>query len=147
MVLSLISLTYATMVNASLDPSGLAHLSDGFVAGTVVDTAPRWSEGGIWTVARVEDAQGWVTEVWLRGGCLDGVCMTVSGVPVVDEGEQVYVFLRGREPTSFAQGLFHVMGDDAVRDVSTLAFAHGPAPVAAYRLHDLEIAARELPRR
>lgn len=147
MFLIFASFANATIVAASLDPAGLAQLSDGYVQGVVLDAAPRWSDGAIWTVARVEDARGWVSEVWLRGGCIQSVCMTVAGAPVVDEGDEVYVFLRGREPTSLSQGLFHLHGDEAVRDTATLAVAQGPKPVARYPLAELEWAAARLPRR
>lgn len=147
MFLALSSLVGATIVATSLDPAGLAQLSDGKAEGIVLDASARWSDGSIWTIARVEDENGWVTELWLRGGCIDEICMTVAGVPRVEEGDQLYVFLRGREPTSLAQGLFYVQGKDAVRDTATLAVAAGPRPMARYAVADLRSAAAGLPQR
>lgn len=147
MFLAMISFVGATMVAAALDPAGLARLSDGWAEGAVTETSTQWSEGSIWTIARLEDEHGRATELWLRGGCIDGVCLTVAGVPTVEQGDRLYVFLRGREPTSLSQGLFYVEGDTALRDTTALAVAQGPKPTARYALSDLRRAGAKLPQR
>lgn len=147
MFLAVISLVGATMVATALDPAGLARLSDGRAEGVVIHATARWSQGSIWTIAQLQHEDGHLTELWLPGGCVSGVCLTVAGVPRVEEGDQLYVFLRGREPTSLSQGLFYVQGDDAIRDTRALAMAQGPQPTARYALADLRDAGDDLPKR
>lgn len=147
MILALIVTASATMVSAALDPFALAALSDHVVQGTVIAVEPRWHKKLIWTVAVVQSSSGAENLVWMPGGCIDGRCLTVAGVPSVEAGDEVYVFMRGNELTSLSQGLFYVSGNIAVRDTRGLAVAHGARPEARYSLADLEAAAEKIPGR
>ncbi len=142
-MLTLIALAQATLVARGLDPSQLASLSDDTAYGDVVAVRTERTRQSLFTVATVRklDGRGDV-EVWLPGGCLDGLCLTVAGSPRVVTGERVFVFLHEGRPTSLAQGLFRVVGEEARRDVAGLAFATGAAPTPVYPLAALEVYAR-----
>ena len=135
----------ATVVSRHLDAHALAVLSDAAVLGDVQDVSARWSAGRIWTVATLylPDA-GAEAEVWIPGGCVGGVCLTVSGSPWVEEGETVFVFLRNGSPASLSQGLFHVQGDEAERDLGDLSFVHDDDVPDRVKVAALEEAARPL---
>lgn len=125
----LVAPAHATIVDHALDPSALAVLSDAAVFGDVIDVHSVWEGGLIWTVATLQltdmDAEA---DVWIPGGCVGDVCLTVGGAPWMAEGERVFVFLREGQPTSLAQGVFHVTGDSGVRDTTGLAFRDGGHP-------------------
>ncbi|MBM4366838.1 MAG: hypothetical protein FJ102_11545 [Deltaproteobacteria bacterium] len=148
MILALLASAQATMVAKALDPFALAILSDATAFGDVTEVETRWEGGMIWTVATLSlvdlDEEA---EVWIPGGCMSGLCLTVAGTPWVDEGERVFVFLRDEQPTSLAQGLFHVEGDVAVRDTEGLAVREGAKPQAAYEMSEIRRAEATVPRR
>lgn len=148
MILALVAAASATMVDRALDPFALAILSDATAFGDVTDVETRWEGGMIWTVATLSlvdlDEEA---EVWIPGGCLSGLCLTVAGTPWVSEGERVFVFLRDQQPTSLAQGLFHVEGDTAVRDTRDLAFRDGKEADAVYDMGEIRRAEATVPRR
>jgi hypothetical protein len=138
MMLALLSLAHATLVASALDPAGLARLSTSTVYGDVVSTRTERTARAIVTVATVRrlDGDGEV-DIRLPGGCYEGLCLTIAGVPTARVGERVFVFLRGDEPTSWAQGFFEVTGGVARRDVRGLAFLDHTAPEATYPLAQL----------
>jgi hypothetical protein len=138
-MLSLITLAHATLAARALDPTELAQLSNDTAYGDVVEVRTERTQGSLFTVATVQrlDGNGTV-DVWLPGGCEDGLCLTVAGSPRVTPGERVFVFLRNGSPTSLAQGLFRVHGGEATRDVRGLSFAAGPAPVPSFPIAVLE---------
>ena len=141
MLLTLVAAAQATLVAEALDPAALAVLSDATAFGDVVDVRTVWEGPAIWTVATLDlvDLDG-TADVWIPGGCVGGVCLTVAGAPWVEPGERIFVFLRKEKPTSLAQGLFHVRGEVAVRDVHGLAFVDGERPRAAVALAELRAA-------
>lgn len=148
MILALFATAQATVVAKALDPFALAIISDATAFGDVTEVETRWEGGMIWTVATLSlvdlDEEA---EVWIPGGCMSGLCLTVAGTPWVDEGERVFVFLRDDQPTSLAQGLFHVEGEVAVRDTEKLAFREGEKPQAAYEMSEIRRAEATVPRR
>lgn len=137
-MLLLISAAHATLVAAALDPEALAVLSDATAFGDVTDIRTVFENNQIWTVATLDlvDLEG-QADVWIPGGCIGGLCMTVPGSPWVSPGERVFVFLRDREPTSLSQGLFHVSGDVAARDTRGLAFLDGNTPAPRFDVDEL----------
>jgi hypothetical protein len=126
-------------VSRALDPAALAVFSDATAFGDVREVHTVWEKGLIWTVATLdlvdEDA---TADVWIPGGCIGAVCLTIPGAPLVDEGERVFVFLREQQPTGLAQGLFHVDGGEAVRDMEGVVFANGDHARMAYDVEELE---------
>jgi hypothetical protein len=145
MIALVVGTAWATVVGRHLDPHALAVLSDAALLGDVEEVSTRWSAGRIWTVATLylpeERAEA---EVWIPGGCVGSVCLTVSGSPWVEEGETVFVFLRDGAPTSLSQGLFHVQGDEAERDPGDLAFLHDDGTADRFKLAALVEAAEPL---
>ena len=141
-MLLLIAAAHATLVAAALDPDALAVLSDASAFGDVTDVHTVLERGSIWTVATLEliDLDG-QADIWIPGGCVGDLCMTVAGTPWVRPGERVFVFLHEGQPTSLAQGLFHVEGDRAVRDPSGLAFLDGRSPILEFDVDELRRAA------
>ncbi len=141
----LASPAYATVVNRALEPAALAVLSDAAVFGDVKDVRTTWEGGMIWTVATLEladlDAEA---DVWIPGGCVGDVCLTVGGAPWLAEGERVFVFLREGQPTSLAQGVFHVEGEVGSRDTSGLSFRDGVHPVDIVPVAELKTAGRKV---
>lgn len=148
MLLTLVTVANATLVADALDPAALAVLSDATAFGDVVDVRTVWEGSLIWTVATLDlvELDG-TADVWIPGGCVGKVCLNVSGAPWVEPGERVFVFLRQNKPTSLAQGLFHVQGDVAVRDVRGLAFLDEAAPRAVVSLAELRAARPRVGRR
>ena len=138
MILALATQAYATLAAQALDPEALAVLSDATAFGDVVELRSVFTGAFIWTVATLDlvDTDE-LAEVWIPGGCVGELCLTISGAPAVVRGERVFVFLRDQRPASLGQGLFHVTGDDAVRDVSGLSFLDGERPATAFALADL----------
>lgn len=138
MLLALLTAAHATIVATALDPTDLAVLSDDVAYGDVAAVRTVYGGSLIWTVATLDlvDSDE-TTEVWIPGGCVAGLCLTVSGSPTVKPGERVFVFLRELKPTSLAQGLFHVRGDTAERDVRGLAFLDGAEPATRVPLAEL----------
>lgn len=120
----LTSAALATQLVRPLELPELAARSSGAVLGTVVETEAVRRGTRIWTIAHVDAERGRDTEVWIPGGCLDDedLCLTVLGAPRVARGDRVLVLLDGDEVTGLAQGLFHLRGDVAERDLSGLAF-------------------------
>ncbi len=138
MLLALLTSARATLVAAALDPAALAVLSDATVFGDVVDVRNVWEGGRIWTVATLDLVDlDESADVWIPGGCIAGVCLTVAGAPWVEPGERVFVFLNHDRPTSLAQGLFHVRGDVALREFRGLTFLDGERPAPAVPLAEL----------
>ena len=137
-MLLMIAAAHATLVASALDPEALAVLSDATAFGDVTELRTVFENNQIWTVATLDlvDLDG-QADVWIPGGCIGGLCMTVAGTPWVRPGERVFVFLRDREPTSLAQGLFHVKGDIAERDTSGLAFLDGSTPEPRFDVDEL----------
>lgn len=125
-MLAFVALAHATVMERALDPAALAVLSDAAVLGSVVSTESVLERGMIWTVATlaVEDLDT-LAEVWIPGGCVGGLCLTVSGSPWLDEGAQVFVFLHDGQPTALSQGVFRIEGEEAVRDLSGVSFRTG----------------------
>jgi hypothetical protein len=137
-MLMLLAMAYATLVARSLDPEGLARLSTGTAYGDVIAVRTEREPRTLSTVLTVRSLDGAPdVEVWLPGGCLDGICLTVAGAPTVEEGARIFVFLRGNQPTSPSQGLFRVEGDAARRDVRGLAFRDASVPTAEFALSTL----------
>ncbi|MSQ00417.1 MAG: hypothetical protein EXR71_00820 [Myxococcales bacterium] len=138
MILAFAFQAYATLAAESLDPADLAVLSDATAFGDVVDVRSVYTGTFIWTVATLDlvDTNEFA-EVWIPGGCVDELCLTISGAPSVVLGERVFVFLRDHRPASLGQGLFHVTGQDAVRDVSGLSFLDGERPATSFALAEL----------
>ncbi len=134
----LLALAHATLVARGLDPEALAALSTHTAYGDVIAVRTERTERSIFTVATVQslNAPGTV-DVRLQGGCHEGICLTVAGSPTVREGERIFVFLRGDQPTSFAQGFFVVEGNEARRDVRGLDFREGGPPAAVFPLATL----------
>lgn len=142
-MLPLIALAYATLAARGLDPAELARLSTDTAYGDVVAVRIERARQSLFTVATVRQLDGGGdVEVWLPGGCLDGICLTVAGAPRVEMGERLFVFLRDGSPTSLAQGLFRVQGDQAHRNVAGLNFAQGAAPEPTFPITTLEFYAR-----
>lgn len=138
MLLILAAVAQATIAAQALDPAGLAALSDGVAFGDVTEVRTLMEDERIWTVATVEALdRGGATEVWIPGGCIEDLCLTVAGTPKVRVGERVFVFLRKNEPTSWAQGLFHVTGDVATRDTRGMSTRDGTTPTASFSLTEL----------
>jgi len=137
-VILLIAAAHATLVSAALDPEALAVLSDATAFGDVVDVRTTWQNNQIWTVATIDLVDGGSeADVWIPGGCISGLCMTVSGAPWIRPGERVFVFLRDHEPTSLSQGLFHIDGEVARRDTRGLAFLDGGVPQPEFDVDEL----------
>ncbi len=138
MILALATQAYATLAVEALDPAALAVLSDATAFGDVVEVHSVFTGTLIWTVATLDlvDTNEFA-EVWIPGGCVGGLCLTISGAPSVVRGERVFVFLRDQRPASLGQGLFHVTGDEAVRDVSGLSFLDGERPATSFALAEL----------
>jgi hypothetical protein len=148
MLIALISAASATTFSRALDPQALAVIADASAFGDVVEVQTVWERGLIWTVATIdlvdEAAQA---DVWIPGGCIGDVCLTVPGAPWVDEGERVFVFLRDAEPAGLGQGFFHVDGDVAVRDVRGVHVASGEPVRASYPVTELRRAEAGVRRR
>jgi hypothetical protein len=147
--LFLVGSAHATTFTSALGLQDLAARSDHAVQGRVVSLEPVLRGERIWTLARVDVAEGPDVDVWVLGGCLPerDLCMTVAGSPRPEVGERVFTFLSEGRVTGLAQGWFVLHGDDGVRDLSGLVFADGRAPVSSVRITELQEAARAVPRR
>ena len=147
MLLTLAATAHATLAAHALDPAALAVLSDATAFGDVVDIRTVFENNRIWTVATLDlvDLDG-EADVWIPGGCVGDLCLTVSGTPWVRPGERVFVFLRQNEPTSWSQGLFHVEGNIATRDTRGLGFLDGVTPVASFDVTELRRYSPVIPR-
>ncbi len=143
MLLILAAVAQATIAAQALDPAGLAAISDGVAFGDVTELRTLMEDEKIWTIATVTGAKGEAplrggeTEVWIPGGCIEDLCLTIAGTPKVTVGERVFVFLRKNEPTSWSQGLFHVKGNVATRDTRGMSMSDGVAPKASFALSEL----------
>lgn len=138
MILALLTAAHATTSTAALDPTALALLSDATAFGDVSEVRTVYEGTMIWTVATLQlvdlDDEA---EVWIPGGCLGGLCLTVAGAPWVEPGERVFVFLRNQRPTSLSQGLFHISDGVALRDTHGISFTGGQKPAPAYDVEAL----------
>lgn len=110
------------------DLEALAAASDAAVYGSVISLRPEQTHGTIHTIVTVRTDEGSLVAVHLEGGCVDGLCMTVPGVPRVAIGERLFVFLLNGQPTRSALGLFHVRHPEAWAEPAGFAIPGSGAP-------------------
>jgi hypothetical protein len=123
-----LALAQAATFDRPLSLTELYQSSSTAVHGQVRATYTEEKAGLIWTVVSLEVFEGSnQEEIRFRvpGGCLDGLCLTVSGAPLVEEGQELVVFLRGDQLNNLALGLFHVEGNRLIQDSGEINFLQG----------------------
>lgn len=128
MTLLTLAIAAASTLAPVPDLEALAAASDAAVYGDVVSLTPRRVNGEIHTVATVRAEDGQLATVQLEGGCLEGLCMTVPGVPRILVGERVFVFLHNGRPTRSSLGLFHIRHPDEWAEPAGFAIPGSGAP-------------------
>ena len=116
----------ATTYGRVLNLTELTEHSTRVVTGTVEESQSFWREDRIWTRVDVDVGLSLVgprhrmLSFEVLGGSVDGVNLTVPGVPVFEDGREVLLFLDGDSLVGFGQGAFSLEEGIAGRGLGPL---------------------------
>ena len=123
--LSAILNSLATEYSTLYSISDMNDLSSRVVQGEIIEKDSYYKNGKIYSTLLVQVDKTYTgineseLEIEVLGGEVDGITMSVSGLPNLEIGQQSLLFLNHDKLLGLGQGVFHIQDSEAIRPRKT----------------------------